>query len=98
MPANTKYLSSNWQRFGKITAGFIGGFIVTITLHIALAFFFNHKNIIITSSFTGFILWVVLMIIAFLAKNGWKIWAIYLAFSFLLSIAIYLGKMYNPII
>ncbi|KGL62983.1 hypothetical protein PHEL85_0011 [Polaribacter sp. Hel1_85] len=38
------------------------------------------------------------MIIAFLAKNGWKIWGIYLLITVLFSIVVYLGKIYNPII
>ena len=98
MPANPKYLSSNWQRFAKITAGFLGGYFVTISFHLAISFIFNHVNVIITSSFSGFILWSVLMIIAFLAKNGWKIWGIYLLITVLFSIVVYLGKIYNPII
>ncbi|MEO9571716.1 MAG: hypothetical protein ABJH82_01470 [Polaribacter sp.] len=98
MPANPKYLSSNWQRFAKITAGFLGGYFVAISFHLAISFIFNHVNVIITSSFSGFILWSVLMIIAFLAKNGWKIWAIYLVITALFSCIVYVGKIYNPII
>tara|TARA_R110002096_G_scaffold383945_1_gene577905 strand:- start:283 stop:582 length:300 start_codon:yes stop_codon:yes gene_type:complete len=98
MPANPKYLSSNWQRFAKISAGFIGGYFVTISFHLAISFFLNHANVMITSTYSGFILWAVLMILAFIAKNGWKIWAIYLLITFLFSIIIYFGKIYNPII
>jgi hypothetical protein len=98
MPANPKYLSSNWQRFAKITAGFLGGYFVTISFHLAISFFLNHANVMITSTYSGFILWAVLMILAFIAKNGWKIWAIYLLITFLFSIIIYFGKIYNPII
>ncbi|UOB16516.1 hypothetical protein [Abyssalbus ytuae] len=98
MPANKKYLSSNWQRFSKISAGFLGGYFVSITFHMALAFWFNHLDVIITSAFTGFILWCTLMVLAFLAKNGWKIWGIYLLLTFLFCTVIYLGKTYYPII
>ena len=98
MPANPKYLSSNWQRFAKITAGFLGGYFVTISFHLAISFIFNHVNVMITSTYSGFILWAVLMILAFLAKNGWKIWIIYLLLTLLFSIIIYVGKIYNPII
>tara|TARA_R110000868_G_scaffold106443_2_gene291921 strand:+ start:12248 stop:12547 length:300 start_codon:yes stop_codon:yes gene_type:complete len=97
MPANKKYLSSNWQRFAKITAGIIGGYLVTISFHLALAYLFDHVTIIITSTFTGFILWVILMIVAFLAKNGWKIWGIYLLIVTAFSIFILVSKTYNPI-
>tara|TARA_R110002049_G_scaffold116110_1_gene268477 strand:+ start:41748 stop:42047 length:300 start_codon:yes stop_codon:yes gene_type:complete len=98
MPANPKYLSSNWQRFAKISAGFLGGYLVTISLHIALSYWLNHVHVIITETFTGFILWASLMVVAFLAKNGWKIWVIYLLLSALFSIAIYFSKIYHPLL
>jgi hypothetical protein len=47
-------------------------------------------------AFSGFILWVALMIVAFLAKSGWKIWGIYLLITLLCSLLIYLGQTYNP--
>ncbi|WP_111309914.1 hypothetical protein [Confluentibacter sediminis] len=97
MPANPKYLSSNWQQFAKITAGFLGGYFVTITCHLSLTFWLDHVNVMITSTFTGFILWVTLMIVAFLSKNGWKIWGIYILLGLFFSLIIYLGKMYYPI-
>ncbi|MFD0992910.1 hypothetical protein [Tenacibaculum geojense] len=97
MPANKKYLSNNWQRFAKVTAGFFGGYIVTMTFHMALAYIFPHKNVIITSSFTSIILWVALIITAFIAKNGWKIWALYTVLSILFSVLIYLGNTYTPL-
>ncbi|HBK70952.1 MAG TPA: hypothetical protein DDZ39_04720 [Flavobacteriaceae bacterium] len=98
MPANPKYLTkSKWQRFGKISAGILGGYLVSMSLHLALATWFNHINVIVTLSFSGFILWAVLLILAFLAKSGWKIWAIYLLLTLLFSGIIYLGKMYIPV-
>ncbi|WP_461533638.1 hypothetical protein [Sinomicrobium sp.] len=99
MPANKKYLTrSPWQRFAKITAGFIGGYIVTTTLHIALAFWLDHVNVIMTLRYAGFLLWAVLLIVAFLAKNGWKIWGLYLLLTLLFRLFIYLGKIYNPVV
>lgn len=98
MPANPKYLSSNWQRFAKITAGFLGGYLVTVTFHMAIGFWIDRINVIITSTFTGFILWAILMVVAFLAKNGWKIWGIYLLLCLLFSFIMYLGNMYRPVI
>lgn len=98
MPANPKYLSSNWQRFAKITAGFLGGYLVTVTFHLALSFWINHINVIITATYTSFILWAALMVVAFLAKNGWKIWGLYLLLSLLFCLIIYLGKTYHPLI
>ncbi|MDT0686030.1 hypothetical protein [Autumnicola psychrophila] len=99
MPANKKYLTkSKSQRFAKISAGLIGGYLVMESLHIALAFWVNHVHVLMTLRFGGFILWSALLILAFLAENGWKIWAIYLLLTLLFSILIYFGKSYNPII
>lgn len=79
MPANKKYLTkSPIQRFLKISAGFVGGYGIVEALHMALMDFWGTANSLITLRFGGFILWATLMIIAFLAKNGWKIWGIYL--------------------
>ena len=93
MPANPKYLTqSKGQRFAKITAAILGGYFVSVTFHLALACWLNRANVLITMAFTGFILWVALMVIAFLAKNGWKIWGIYLLITLFFSILIYLAK------
>jgi hypothetical protein len=79
MPANKKYLTkSPFQKFLKITAGFIGGYTVMITFHHLLGYIFEPKNVIITAAFTGYILWAVLLLLAFLAKSGWKIWMYYI--------------------
>jgi len=97
MPANPKYLTqSKWQRFAKITAAILGGYFVSVTFHLALASWFNRANILMTMAFSGFILWVALMVVAFLAKNGWKIWGLYLLLSLVFSLFIYLGQTYNP--
>ena len=93
MPANKKYLTqSKWQRFAKITAGFLGGYLVTIAIHMAVAVWFGSKNTVITMSYSGFILWAALLIIAFIPKNGWKTWSVYLVITELFSAVIYLGK------
>ncbi|KUJ63132.1 hypothetical protein AR687_02965 [Flavobacteriaceae bacterium CRH] len=98
MPANPKYLTqSKWQRFAKITAAILGGYFVSVTFHLALASWFNRANVLMTTAFTGFILWVALMVIAFLAKSAWKIWVIYLLLTLVFSLFIYLGQTYNPI-
>ena len=97
MPANPKYLTqSNWQRFAKITAAILGGYFVSVTFHLALASWFNRANVLMTMAFSGFILWVTLMVVAFLAKSGWKIWGIYILLTFVFSLFIYLGQTYNP--
>lgn len=91
MPANPKYLTkSGWQRFAKISAGILGGYLVSTTLHLLLASLFSRVEVLITITYTGFILWVVLMILAFLAKNGWKVWALYLTISVVCVTILYL--------
>ncbi|WP_264535878.1 hypothetical protein [Flavobacterium sp. N1736] len=98
MPANPKYLTqSSWQRFAKITAAILGGYFVSVTFHLALAAWFGRANILMTMAFSGFIVWVALMVIAFLAKSAWKIWTIYIFLTLVFSLLIYLGQTYNPI-
>ncbi len=92
MPANKKYLSSPFQRFLKITAGFIGGYAVMLSFHILLTFIFEKKNVVITAAFTGYILWAVLLLFAFLAKSGWKIWGLYILLTLLFALP-YLLKL-----
>ncbi|MEM7374215.1 MAG: hypothetical protein AAF587_36815 [Bacteroidota bacterium] len=78
MPAQKKYLSSPEQRVLKITAGLIGGFLVTILFHNALGSMLTEKaSLIITSAYSSFLIWTACLVFAFMAKNGWKIWAIY---------------------
>ncbi|MGY5353722.1 hypothetical protein [Wenyingzhuangia sp. IMCC45467] len=89
MPANKKYFSSPIQRIAKITAGFVGGYLVTETFHMFLMLWMEPKNIMTTLRFGGFILWCALMIVAFLAKNGWKVWALYLLLSLLFYTCVY---------
>lgn len=96
MPANPKYLTQSiGQRFLKITAAILGGYLVSVSFHLALAAWFDKTAIVMTMSFSGFILWVGLMIVAFLAKNGWKIWGIYLLLTLFFYLLIYLNQTYN---
>ncbi|WP_262250174.1 hypothetical protein [Parapedobacter soli] len=81
MPANKKYLSSPGQRFLKITAGFVGGYFVMLSLHLLLTRIFRQEHVVITAFITGYILWAVLLLLAFLSKSGWKIWGVYLVLS-----------------
>lgn len=98
MPANKKYLTKSVsQRIAKISAGLIGGYLVTVSLHMALAYWIDHVNVLLTLRFGGFILWVGLLILAFIGKNGWKTWTLYLFITLVFSIFIYFGKIYNPI-
>lgn len=92
MPANKKYLSSPLQRFAKISAGLVGGYLITVSLHMLLMQWWDASGALITLQFGGFILWAVLLIFAFLSKNGWKIWAAYLLLSLFFLGLVYLGK------
>lgn len=97
MPANAKYLTASpWYRFAKVSAGIVGGYAVAMTFHTALAAWINHVHVLITSTFTGFILWTVLMILAFLSKRGWMIWIVYLVLTIIFASLALLGKSYNP--
>ncbi|MFT4092532.1 MAG: hypothetical protein QM640_02745 [Niabella sp.] len=86
MPANKKYLSTTGQRILKISAAFIGGYLVTLSFHLFLMTFLNKKAVIVTGFFSIFIIWCVLMMLAFLSKNGWKIWGWYLLLTILFSL------------
>ena len=93
MPAKKEYLSTGGQRALKITAGLLGGYFLSLTIHLALAAILPYKpEIMLTATFTLFILWVAFMLIAFMSGNGWKIWGIYLLAILLLSLSIYFFK------
>ncbi|MBT1707257.1 hypothetical protein KK062_03445 [Fulvivirgaceae bacterium PWU5] len=78
MPANKKYLTkSPWLRLAKILAGVVGGYTVMFSFHMLLTKLFPSENVIVTSFFTGYILWAILLLVAFLVRNVWKVWAAY---------------------
>ena len=71
MPANPKYLTnSKIERFSKITAGVLGGFALSLSLHVAITTFIDKIEVIVTAYFSGFLLWAGFMILAFLSKKG----------------------------
>jgi hypothetical protein len=87
MPANKKYLTkSPWLRLSKILAGMVGGYAVTMSLHLFLTAFFPKENVIITAFFTGYILWAFLLLYAFIATNVWRVWAIYIVLTIVFSL------------
>ncbi|SHJ20379.1 hypothetical protein [Pseudozobellia thermophila] len=92
MPANSKYLDPRvGHRIAKISAAILGGLLVTLAFHLALAAWFDKTTVIITSTYSAFILWVVLMMVAFMARSGLKIWGIYLALTLIFGGLTYLG-------
>ncbi|WP_057939407.1 hypothetical protein [Algoriphagus resistens] len=93
MPANKKYLTPTFlHRFIRITAGLIGGYAVTVSFFLALSFWLDKVSVLFTLVFGGFLVWVGLMIVAFIAKSGWKIWAIYVFLTLCFSTIIYLNQ------
>ena len=93
MPANKKYLSSPGQRWLKVTAAIIGGYLVTMLVHNAIGIHLTNKGTLaLTSAFSAYFMWVGLMVFAFLSRNGWKVWGVFLLIIVLCAIIIYLGK------
>lgn len=82
MPANKKYLTkSPIVRLLRITAGFFGGYAVAVSFHLMLGRFFDPGDVLITAYFSCIMLWAVLLLLAFLVDNVWKIWLIYAALT-----------------
>lgn len=93
MPADRKHLSSPGQRFLKISAGILGGYLVAVLLHNAIGSLLSNKDgLIVTSAYTSFLVWAVLLVIAFLAKSGWKVWGVYLLLILIFTGIIFLNK------
>lgn len=93
MPANKKYLTGSFhQRFAKITAGILGGYLITSGLFLTLALWIDHAAILYTMKFGGFIVWCGLLIVPFLFKNGWKAWGLYLLPIGVFTLILYLTK------
>lgn len=85
MPANPKYLTrSKAQRFAKILAAFPLAYLLSASIHMALACWFDQRTVVSTMTFSLFVLWAVLMFVPFILKNGWKCCALFLVLSFLL--------------
>ncbi|MEM1135066.1 MAG: hypothetical protein AAGI07_04455 [Bacteroidota bacterium] len=93
MPAQTKYLSSTPQRIAKITAAIFGGYIVAMAIHIAIgAVLENKAPLLLTSAFSAFFLWVFFMIVSFLMKKAWQVWALFACITIVCSICIIIFK------
>jgi hypothetical protein len=93
MPANPKYLSSPGHRILKITAGILGGYLISVLFHNAIGSMLEEKGaLIITTGYTSFIVWAAMLIFAFMGKNGWKVWGLYLLLIALLAGVIFLNK------
>lgn len=86
MPANKKHLTkSPWLRLAKILTGTVGGYTVMFTFHLLLSKLFLPQNIVVTSFITGYILWAILLLMAFVEKNVWKVLGTYVALTLVFS-------------
>lgn len=84
MPANKKHLETSIiQRTLKITAGLIGGFLLSMCFHLFWMYFFSPETVFTTLCVTHYLLWAILFVIAFLFDQGLKVWVIYLGLSLL---------------
>lgn len=87
MPANKKYLTrSPWVRLSKLIVGIVGGYAVMFSFHMLLTKVFPAENVVATAFFSGYILWAVLLLVAFLVEKVWKVWAAYAALTLLFSL------------
>lgn len=87
MPANKKYLSkSGWLRLSKILAGTLGGYAVMLSFHVFLTSFLPKEEVIITSFLTGYLLWAILLLLAFIARKVWWVWLAYTILTILFAL------------
>ncbi|MEM8900071.1 MAG: hypothetical protein AAGC85_18295 [Bacteroidota bacterium] len=82
MPAKAKYLSSGWVRFSKVMAVIFGAYAATMSIHLALASLVKDDTpVLLTSTYTGFLMWVGFMIMVYLIRRAWISWAILLSIT-----------------
>lgn len=93
MPAKKEYLTTGAQRALKISAGLLGGYFLSVAVHLVLGVVLPYRmEVIVTGAFSVFLLWVALMIIPFLMRNGWVVWGIYLLSTAVCAAIVYLLK------
>lgn len=100
MPANPKYLNkSPKQQASKIVAGILGGYLITSLIHMVLALVLPlHKEVLVTSIISSFLIWGTLLIIPFLFKNGFKVLGIYTVIIILLGVCYFFANQQNPFV
>lgn len=100
MPANKKYLTkSGWHKFAKISAGILGGYLISALFHMCLPLYLpSPKEVLITSIFTIFLVWSILLVLPFLFKNGWKAWLTYLIIITILYAIYSIKNQQNPFV
>ena len=82
MPAKQQYLSGFWKRLSKVTAAIFASYVATMLLHSAiLKNLTNQVPMLLTSAYSGFIVWIAFMILAFYIKKAWHVWGLYTLIS-----------------
>jgi hypothetical protein len=79
MPANKEYLDHNkTQRIVKLTAAFLGSFLVAASSMLAVASRVHRPKVVfMTYNYALILIWCGLMLLAFLFKQAWKCWLLY---------------------
>lgn len=74
MPAKKKYLTrSPWIKTAKLLTGVIGGYTVSLSFHLLLARLLDRDGVIVTSFFTGYVLWASLLLWTYIARRFWLV-------------------------
>lgn len=92
MPAKKEYLTSPGQRAIKIATAILGGYLLSTAFHLLIGALLptEGRNIVmLTSTFTLFLLWGILMVLPFLAKSAWKVLGLYILLTLIFSVIIY---------
>ncbi|WP_234572470.1 hypothetical protein [Rhodohalobacter sp. 614A] len=90
MPANERYLSTRLQRISKTLAGIIGGYFVTVVIHLVFGAVLGTGAVWIqTTTYSAFSLWITTIIVALLFEKAWKVWGLYLLIIIICSGIIY---------
>jgi hypothetical protein len=82
MPAKEKYLTRGWKRFSRVLVAILGSYLATMSLHVLAVRFVPYESFwLLTTAYSAFILWVVLMVTAFLIRKTWITWSVYLSIT-----------------
>ncbi|MFV0249351.1 MAG: hypothetical protein ACK5H1_10405 [Tenacibaculum sp.] len=100
MPANSKYLTkSAWQKFAKISAGLVGGYIISVLFHMVLILLIPaHHEMLVTTIFSFVIVWGIMLLIPYLFTNGLKAWGLYIVIIIILYLLYFLANKSNPFV
>lgn len=64
----------------------MGGYMVSLSFHLLIMRLIDKQDVFMTMKFSVYLIWAVLMIIAFLGKNGWIVWGWYLGLTLIFSV------------